>query len=335
MRTTLVLRAMFGALLMMCGTAFAADQLGRLTVDVTVEGSKTWKRGEEYSNSKISEKYHLMTHVQSSGEPSSVNVKAPDFAQQQMATAAQVQQKLRESQARAGKPVPKAPATQEEYVAQQKKLAEDVQKRQAECKGDMNCLMKLSQDYATQSAMISQPPPAGAAPLASHDDEEEPEEDRYLDYFGYEGCPGEAHIRINNTSEGATADVSGMIPFKHADRADYQGNDLDLKMLCLSANLVYDLKTKKIYSDGIGYPAARGSYYYWDSLHGETLNEEASVPTTSQVWEWVVQNLRVADASGSAKTTLAIAGTEEGPASDGSQTSGEATVNMKWKFEPL
>jgi hypothetical protein len=336
----LALRVAFGALVFLNVSNLAADQLGRLTVDVTVAGTKSWKRGEEYSNSKISEQYHLMTHVQASGEPSSVNVKDPQFAQQQMATAAQVQQKLRESQARAGKPVPKAPATQEEYVAQQQKLAEDVQKRQAECKGDMNCLMKLSQEYAMQSAMISQPPVGGAAPVAGISagdagEEEEPEEDRYLDYFGYEGCPGEAHIRINNTSEGATADVSGMIPFKHADTADYRGNELDLKMLCLSGTLVYDLKENKFYSDGIGHPAPKGSYYYWDSLHGETRNDEASVPSTSNVWEWVVKNLRIADASGSATTMLPVPGAEEGPASDGSETSGQIKVDMSWKFERL
>ena len=110
--------------------------------------------------------------MQSSGEPSSVNTKDPQFAQQQMAKAAQVQQKVREAQARAGKPVPKAATTQEEYVAQQKKLAEDMQKGQAACAGDLGCLMKLSQDYAQQSAMMSYPPAAGAAPAASPDEEE-------------------------------------------------------------------------------------------------------------------------------------------------------------------
>lgn len=335
------LHAAFGALLLMSGPVMAADPLARLTIDVTVEGVRNWKNGQDYSNSKISEQYHLMTHLQSSGEPSSVNTKDPNFAQQQMATAAMVQQKVREAQVRSGKSVPKAPATQEEYMEQQKKLAEDAQKGQVACKGDMSCLMKLSQEYAEQSAMISYPPAEGAPSTASFDDdEEEPDEERYLDYFGYEGCPGEIHIRVNNTSEGATADVAGMVPFKQADTADYRGNELNLKMQCLSSNLVYDLKARKIYTDGIGHPGLRGSYYYWDSLHGETLNEDAEVIPTSIAWEWVANTLRIADASGSASTTLPISMSNAGAApagvgGDGAQVTGQININMKWKFEPL
>ncbi len=340
MKKTIALRAALGALLLMSWSASAADQLARLTIDVTVEGVKTWKNGDDHSTSNITEKYHLMTHVQASGEPSSVNIKDPQFAQQQMATAAQVQLKVREAQARAGKPVPKAAATQEEYMEQQKKLAEDMQKGHVACKGDVTCLMKLSQEYAQQSAMMSYPPAEGAAPPASldanldDDEDEAPEEERYLDYSGYEGCPGEIHIRINNTSEGATADVSGMVPFKQADTADYRGTEHDLMMQCLGSTLVYDLKARKIYTDGIGHPAPRGSYRYWDSLHGETLNEEAAVPTTSIAWEWVAKTLRIADASGSANTMLPVEGANAG-GGDGSQVSGQIKVDMTWKFEPL
>jgi hypothetical protein len=336
-----VIRAAIAALMLASVSVSADEQLARLTIDVTVEGTKSWKNGSDYSNSKISEKYHLMTHVQSSGEPSSVNTKDPQFAQKQLAVAAQVQQKVREAQARAGQPVPKQATTQEEYLAQQQKLAADMQKGQAACAGDMSCLMKLSQEYAQQSAMLSYPPADGAAPAASLDEEADaPEEERYLDYYGYEGCPGDIHIVINNTSEGATADVSGMVPFKQADTADYRGNDLNLKMQCLASTLVYDIKEKKIYTDGIGHPAPRGSYRYWDRLHGETLNEDSEVPTNSIAWEWVAQNLRIADATGSASTTLPVNGENAGAApagvgGDGSQVSGNITVNMTWQFEPL
>ncbi len=330
------LRIMLGALVSMSGPVIATEPLARLTIDVVVDGTKTWKRGEEYANSKISEQYHLVTHVQAIGEPTSVNTKDPQFAQQQMAMAAQVQQQVRAAQERAGNPVPKAPATQEEYLEQQKKLAEDMQQGQAACQGDMNCLMKLAQEYAMQSSMISYPPAEGDESMAGFDGEEDqPEDLRYLDYGGYEGCPGEIHIRINNTSEGALADVSGMIPFTQADTADYHGTELDLMMQCLASNLVHDFKAGKIYSDGFGHPAPRGSYRHWDRLHGETLNEEAQVPTTSTAWEWVAESLRVADASGSATTTLPVPGANEGPASDGSITSGEMTVSVKWAFEPL
>ncbi len=115
--------------------------------------------------------------------------------------------------------------------------------------------------------MLSYPPAAGAAPTAHLDDEEgAPEEERYLDYFGYEDCPGEIHIRIDTTSEGATADVAGMVPFKQADTADYRGKEHDLTMQCLGSRLLYDLKARKIYIDDIGHPGPRGSYRYWDGM---------------------------------------------------------------------
>jgi hypothetical protein len=341
-------RIALGGLVMASMSATAADQLARLTIDVTVDGFKDWKRGEEYSKEKISEKYLLITHVKSSGEPSSVNTKDPQYAQKQMAKAADVQAKLREAQARSGKPVPKAAATQEEYVAQQKKLAEDMQKGQIACQGDMSCMMKLAQEYSQQSAMMTAPPADGAAAsTASLDDPEEaPEEERYLSFYGYEGCPGEIHIKINNTSEGATADVSGMVPFKQSDTADYTGNDLNLKMQCLASTLVYDLKAKKIYTDGIGHPAPRGSSRYWDRLHGDKLfgdtpKDNVEIPTNSVAWEWVAKNLMIADASGSASTKLPIAANNAGtpPAGslggDGAQITGEIKVSMSWKFEPL
>ncbi len=145
MKKTIALRVALGALVLVSGSASAAEQLARPTIDVTVEGVRNWKNGQDYSNAKIFEQYHLITHVKTAGEPSSVNTKDPQFAQQQMAEAARVQQKVREAQARAGKPVPKAAATAEEYMEQQKRLAEDMNKGQIACKGDMNCLMKLAQ----------------------------------------------------------------------------------------------------------------------------------------------------------------------------------------------
>lgn len=133
----------------------------------------------------------------------------------------------------------------------------------------------------------------------------------------------------------ALADVSGMIPFTQADSADYKGTGLDLKVQCLVSNLVYDLKDQKIYSDGFGHPGPRGSYRHWDRLHGETLKEGTEVPTNSFAWGWVAETLKIAEASGSASTTLPIPEASEGAAPDGSLTSGSVNVSINWSFEPL
>ncbi|GAB3282485.1 hypothetical protein GCM10027297_22300 [Parahaliea aestuarii] len=324
------------ALLLAIWPAAADEQLARLRVEVSVEGFKRWQRGEEYADSRISETYHLLTQVRSSGEASEVNARDPNFLQQQIATAAQVQQSLREARARAGKEVPAAATTMEEYLAQQQKLAEDMQRAQAACQGDVGCMMNAAQTFGQQAAMLAYPP-AADAPAPATDLDEAPAEARYLDFYGYEGCPGEIHIVINNTSEGATADVSGMVPFRQADTADYRGSGLNVSMQCLASGLVYDLKTQRIYTGGIGFPTPRGRYYYWDRLHGETVNEDTEVTTTAPVWEWVAGQLQQAAASGSASTTLPITGdaSGDGAATDGSTLSGEARVAMTWSFELL
>lgn len=335
MNKEVLLQAAGLCLLLAGNSSVAADRLGRLTVEVRVEGAQSWQMGQDYSNSRISEQYKLVTTVKSDGQLDSVNTKDPQFAQKQMTKAAGVQKAVREAQARSGTAVPRAPATQEEYLAQQKKLAEDMQKGQAACKGEMNCLMKLAQDYSQKSAMITAPG-AAAESAEAVDGEEDVEDDRYMNFFGYEGCPGEIQIRINNTSEGATADVSGMVPFKQSDTADYRGTELNRKMQCLGSNLVYDTKARKIYTDGIGHPTPRGSYRYWDRLHGETLNKDTDITTHTIAWEWVVKNLWIAEASGSATATLPATKTPlVGATREGSRVSGQIKVHLNWKFELL
>lgn len=75
-------------------------------------------------------------------------------------------------------------------------------------------------------------------------------------------------------------------------------------------------------------------------MHGETLSEGVEVPTKSEAWVWVAEQLRVANAFGSASTTLPISGANAGPVpagvgGNGFQFSGEIKVSLKWKFEPL
>ena len=80
MKPNTVLRAALLPLLMASAFTSAEEQLARLTLDVTINGSKAWKNGSDYSNSKISEQYHIVTHVKTSGEPTNVNTKDPQFA---------------------------------------------------------------------------------------------------------------------------------------------------------------------------------------------------------------------------------------------------------------
>ena len=308
----------------------AAEKLGRYTVDISVDGQQTWNRGSDWSKSTTRERYHIVTRVKSSGEADSVNTKDPNFAQKQMATAARVQAAVAKAQ---GRSPSAAPPTQEAYVAQQRALAEQMQKAQAACKGDRACLMQAATQLSQQSAAIQHPglPGAGAAP-AGDDEEAEEEEARYLSYFGYEGCPTEISIQVDQRSEGAYADVAGMIPWTTTQTADTKGTDHDRMMQCLAATTVYDLKDKTISTDGFGTPGLRGRYHSRDKLQGETINDKAEINGSKEALEWVSQQLRQAPASGTRSTVLKPR--EAGKGTDGAVTDGQIKVSVTWKFEP-
>lgn len=311
------------------GQAIAADKIGRYTVEIKVDGQQSWRAGNDWSKSTATEHYRIVTHVKSDGEPDSVNIKDPAFAQKQMQKAARVQQAVQKAQGRAPAA---APPTQEAYVAQQKQLAEQMQKGQAACKGDTNCLVQLAMQYSQQSAAILPPgsvPPGGAVPEV---DEEAEDEARYLNYFGYEGCPTEIDIRIDQRSEGAYADVAGMIPWTTTQTGQSKGTDIDRKMQCLAATTVYDLKAKTIYTDGFGTPGVRGRYVSKDKLQGETVNADAEIIGSSEALEWVAQQLRQAPASGTKSAVLKPKNAANLPA--GAKLEGQIKVSLSWRFDP-
>ncbi len=328
------LRAAAAALVLSASShaVVAAEKIGRYTVDITVEGQGSWKRGNDWTQSTTRETYHIVTSVKSTGEADSVNTKDPQYAQKQMAKAARVQAAVQKAQ---GRTPAAAPPTQEAYVAQQKALAEQMQKAQVACKGNQTCLMQAAMQMSQQSAAIPQPampgmPPAGADAVQGEEDEEE--DNRFLSYFGYEGCPTQIAIKIDQRSEGAYADVAGMIPWTTTQTADTKGTDHDRMMQCLAATTVYDLKSRTIFTDGFGTPGIRGRYYSKDKLQGETVNDNAEINGNKEALEWVSQLLRQAPASGSKSTVLKPR--EAGKGSDGSVTEGQIKVSVTWRFDP-
>lgn len=319
------------ALLLSASAASAGEKTGRYTVEITVDGQKSWNRGNDWSKSTMRETYRIVTTVKSDGEPDSVNIKDPNFAQKQMAKAVRVQAAVQKAQ---GRSATAAPPTQESYIAQQTALAERMQKAQAACKGNQSCLVQAAMQLSQQSAALPQPPMPGMSPVdpGAADESDDEEEARYLNYFGYDGCPTQIAIKIDHRHEGAYADVSGMIPWTTRQTADTDGTDHDRKMQCLAATTVYDIEEKSIYTDGFGTPAVRGRYHSKDKMQGETINDHAEVNGTKEALEWVSQLLRHAPASGSKSTVLEPR--EAGKGSDGSVTDGQIKVSVTWRFDP-
>lgn len=317
--------------------AAAAERLGRWTVEIAVEGTQSWKAGSDYGNAKISEHYRIVTHVKAEGDPGSVNTMDPDYAQKQIATAMAVQQRVAEVQARqsgsAPPAVPKTPAEQQAFMTK-------VQREQQACGADTGCIMQVANKYAPVMSAIAMQAMAGApgaSPAAPVDLDAEPEA-RFLDYIGYEGCPTEISIRIENSAEGAYADVGGMVPWKESTIADSSGSDIDRKMQCLNQQTVYDLKDRSVHTHGFGVPAAVGRHRYWDRLHGDRMlgdtDQDTQVPGNGEALAWVAEQLRHAPSSGSLATTLAPRQARGGTVTSGATTTGEIKVKLSWTFEP-
>jgi hypothetical protein len=234
-----------------------------------------------------------------------------------------------------GKSAVAAPKSQQEYMAQQQALGLQMQKGQAACHGDVNCLTKLAQQYAQQSAAITYPTNTPASNDAELLREPTAADYRFLSYFGYDGCPTEIQIKINNSGSGAFADVNGMVPFTDVEQADTRGTDNDRKMQCLHQTTVYDTKERKIYTDGFGPPAVRGLYLHHEGGRPEVRNNNEEVSGASEALDWVSKQLRIAPASGTLTTTLpAPARPLVGVATSGAKFSGQLKVALSWKFEP-
>lgn len=309
--------------------AGAGEMLGRMTVEIDVQGAQSWTAGSDYGNTRIAEHYRIVTHVKSDGTPSPVNTIDPGFARKQMAKAAAVQRKVAEAQKRQGVTitVPRTPAEQQAFAAK-------MQQEQAACGADMQCLMDLSAKYTPVLTAMSMQ--AGGVSEQDVDavDLDAEDEARFLDFFGYDGCPTQIEIRIDHKAEGAYADVAGMIPWSESHSADYRGTDIDRKMQCLNQQTVYDLKDRTIYTHGFGTPAPRGRSMRKDRLHGETVNEDVDLSGTSEALAWVAEQLRAAPASGTRTTTLPPQRARGGVVTSGAQSSGEIRVSLKWSFEP-
>jgi len=96
------------AILMMVSLGAVADgQRARLTVNISVDGSESViGGGSDSTRGEFHESYALVTYLKSSGDPSDINTKDPQYSQNMMARAAAVQQKVREVQKAQGKSVP-------------------------------------------------------------------------------------------------------------------------------------------------------------------------------------------------------------------------------------
>ncbi|HKY89982.1 MAG TPA: hypothetical protein VJM11_03045 [Nevskiaceae bacterium] len=322
-------RAAGAALLVLPLLASAAGER-ELVVTVVVEGAKSWRDGQDWDKTTISERYEVKTRVRALGDLTSTNTLDPAFAKQQLATAAAVQRRVEKAQGAPGVAVPKTPQEQQAFAAQ-------MQKEQAACGRDTACLMKLSQKYAPVLTAMSLQASTGAVSGAEVDaaeaalDTEAPA--IFQNYGGYDGCPTTARFTVDDRSEGAYEDVGGSVPYTIRRVADDPGNPTALKLLCLSATSVYDTRSKELWLQTLPWFGPRGSYIHTE--RGRTDKTEEDVPVEKAAFEWAASVLKRAKESGTASKVLPLAISDPSNAKARGTFEGQVRVTLTWAFRPV
>lgn len=338
--------------------SLAAERQARLTIDVRIQGSESAQASGDWSKSTIAQQYRLVTTVKTDGVLSSVNAKDPDYAQKALAKADQTRQRIRSVQERnAAAGVGPRPASGAAAGA----LMQEMQTAIGKCGNDQACQQRVGMQYATRAdfaaAMSAAAQPefvckqqsagdaarereclkaagvGSATGSVDPDAPEESEDERYLIYIGWIGCPSQISLKMDDRLQGAYADVAGMIPYTETYKADWNGTPTERSALCVHHDLVLDTKARTIYTNGAAIPEIRGR-----SVRAERGRAEQSfdgvLPMPPGIAEFLYETLREAPLSGTRRGIVRFDRPYRCPPPI-TQYSGAATVDVSWKFEPL
>jgi hypothetical protein len=278
--------------------AHAADQYGRFTFDLKVDGAGQEQRGQDYSKSKISQSAHVAFTVMRSGDGDDRN-----FLDHAAANAAMAQH-VEASRARAP-----SQAKQQETMAQ-------AQKALAACKNDMACMQNVAAKLGRETASWSAPPPDTSA-----------DEGRYLNYIQVEPaqCKAEFSARIDDSTSGAYADVAGMRPATTKVAVDFKGSEMEKAAVCMGGVTV-DKRTGKIMAR-IAMPEVKGRYVSTDAgkVTADSANSQFSL--NADAVKWAFDQINGGARSGSQRGTLKI------PAAAPAKGETVLNVEVRWSFD--
>ncbi|MBT9456062.1 MAG: hypothetical protein IV097_05525 [Burkholderiaceae bacterium] len=298
------------------GAAPTAEKRVRLTVELSVEGQSAWQHAGDSSRSRTQRQYKLVTYLRSDGQLQEFNTKDPQYAQQMMDRAAQVQARVAQHQAKAqGRQAPQATTMQQ--------MAERAQQIKTSCGENKDCLMRAAMELSTVRVL-----PAGgnAAPLV--DTLDTPMEPRYLSYHGFDGCGAQFHEVVNDQAEGQYADVQGPVPWRSTSKADGGLKPDALRLLCLNHSLVLDTKTNTFMTDaGLFVPETSGRHTRIE--RGRTEAHEGDIQAIASVGNWLAERTRQAPRKGSASVSLPVTSKGQG------QVQGTLNLKLNWKLEDV
>src|SRR6187549_2854975 len=291
--------------------AQATPKRARLTIEVKAEGTeKVVGSGSDQSSAKFREGYTLVTYLNADGDLEQFNTKDPAYGQKMMGMAAGVNAKVAQAQGR-------APAKKMSQAEMQAYL----QKKQAACGTDTNCLMKLGQE--ANDLMLANMN-AGQGSTTAYTGDEPP---RYLTYLGFDNCGARVHTYVDRTISGTFDDVQGAVPYTIKETVDYDNNADELRLICNFHQAVLDTQDGSIWTDGAIAPHYKGTSVM--SMRGKTTTASATEFGHGETLTWIGEQLRHAPRAGHKTTTLKLTQNQGGALHTG-RYSGEAVVDLSW-----
>lgn len=277
----------------------AAIKKARLSLHITVEGQERWQGGGHQAETRISQSLRFATTLTAEGGPSAHNRMAPAAASP-MATV----YKPQDMQA----------------------LQTQVQQIQARCKGDQSCLMREAGKLdMARFASLGAPPGPQAGGSADSDPP-----DRYLDYLGLPGCQATLEARIDEQTQGRSADINGPVPYTHS-RSGQASGAVDMQIWqCQAHDLVLDLQERRLLSmTGIHLPALRGEARYKEG--SRQTQEKLLLGLHPVAAQWLAEQTRALPQRGETQARLPLSGSDGGRG----QRVGELLVRLSWRFDEL
>jgi hypothetical protein len=299
-------------------SAFAAPKRARLTIDVKIEGTeRVVGTGADQTSAKFREGYTIVTYLRSDGDLEQFNTKDPQYGQKMMGMAAGVHAKANQAQGKA----PAKKMTQPQIQAY-------LQKQQAVCGADTNCLMKLAQE-AQDLMMANQDNGVGNAAVPAYSGDEPP---RYLTYLGYEHCGAKAHTYVDRTITGTLADVNGAVPYTTKETVNYDNDATQTELLCNFHQAVLDTQDGTIWTDGAIAPQYKGTTT--TTMRGKTETSTATEFGHGETFDWLGEQLRHAARAGHKTQPIKLT-RNQGTAIHSGKYSGEAVIDLTWRFEDV
>ena len=300
-------------------SAVAAPKRVRLTVDVKAEGTeKVVGNGSDLANAKFREGWTIVTYFETDGELAQFNTKDPQYAQKMTGMAQGVQAQVNKAQG-------KAPAKK----MTQAQIQEYVQKKQASCGADQNCLMKLAMEAQELVANMDSGGATAAGNVGAYTGDEPP---RYLNYFGYDNCGATTHVYVDRTTQGTYGDVQGSVPYTVVDQTDYRGDANEVRLICNSHSLVIDTQDNTFFMDALAGLAPKGTSK--KTVGGKTETSTGESPVHGDYQNWVREQLRHAPRTGTRSTTVKLT-TGPSAALHTGTYSGQANVTVTWRLEDV